>query len=342
MDKRAIFILKRGIAQKYGYNLSKEQLFAFIKYKYPEIVEASNKVNSGNFDWNDLQLYSIFCRFYTEAKDHGDTLGQYDDCLDLPKFTNVSWVGHGFGGDSLNCYRSVVIKNRRFFEKIYRNNSDDLLNIKKFYNCEYQYLKNRAIKIPNIIKIVEGHKLTAIYFDCLNDLSNATRIQTLEGYRNFFSTAVDFLRNHSANDKSFVSHELYKEGKECALKIIGANNEAKFLQLEAEVTDSHVILSHGDWYHKNISGIGEIFDWDRYGYYPVGFDIGYCFSKSVKSNALSVAEKRVFEYLPQSLLRSYQRNFWYFCFIFYSRKVGRILSDNDLNSLFNKAYNHAQ
>ena len=101
-------------------------------------------------------------------------------------------------------------------------------------------------------------------------------------------------------------------------------------------------MSHGDWYHKNISGIGEIFDWDRYGYYPVGFDIGYCFSKSVKSNALSVAEKRVFEYLPQSLLRSYQRNFWFFCFIFYSRKVGRILSDHDLNSLFNKAYNHAQ
>lgn len=342
MNNRAVSIFKRDLRQKFGDHISKEALFSRLRSDFPDIVAASNRVSSMDFHWEDLKLYSTFCRFYIDSDRHEKILTHFDGKLDLTPFVFESWVGDGFGKDSLNCYRIVSHKGRKFFEKIYKNESEDLRKILHLHHPKNPTIDQLNIHTPRIQKLLKGDVLTAVYFEYLDGLKHSSREQALVNYNNFFLKAYKFTGENIGDSKDFLSHELYKEGREGALEILKSTYVERFFELEAQVSRSRVIWSHGDWYHKNITPEGVIIDWDRCGYYPVGFDLGYCFSKSVTAEGLESDALLGSRHIPKVIHESYLANFLFFCFVFYSRRVGRLVSDRDLKYLFDLAVYHAK
>jgi hypothetical protein len=342
MNNRAVSIFKRDVRQRFGDNISKEVLFSCLRSDFPDIVAASNRVISMDFHWEDLKLYSTFCHFYIDSDRHEKILRHFDRKLDFTPFIFDSWVGDGFGKDSLNCYRIVSHKGRKFFEKIYKNKSGDLCKILRLHHPKNSMIDQLNIHTPRIHKILKGDVLTAVYFEYLDGLRHSSREQALFHYHKFFLKAYKLTTKNSDDSKDFQSHELYKDGRKGALEILKSTDEERFFELEAQVLRSRVIWSHGDWYHKNITPEGVIIDWDRCGYYPVGFDLGYCFSKSVTAEGLQSGALLGSRHIPKVVHESYLANFLFFCFVFYSRRVGRLLSDHDLKYLFDLADNYAE
>ena len=115
---------------------------------------------------------------------------------------------------------------------------------------------------------------------------------------------------------------LYKQGFEKASKMFGLSNIKK---IEDIIISYPHVLAHGDLNTAHVYENGYFIDWDRFGIYPIGYDIGMLLSRY---NAFENS-KALVDFIDLNILDKIDSNIdkkefkigcLYFSFIFYSRK----------------------
>lgn len=338
MNAHFIAVLKKRIDARYGSNLSSTLIDSILQENAPEFYQAKNLIRTGNLSWITLKKYSTFCRYDESHEQYVDLLQTFDPTLKFPPCLKAKFIGDGFGDGSLNSYRIVKFSNKQYFEKIYLRASSDYKNILWFYKNLQPTLVNTGVKNPALKSITEGDQLAIIYTEYFEDTTPIVDASALyaEKFQSFFDIKQSACRT---NKNNFMTHALYIDGKKKAATYAPYsldNGHEALTTMEESMSITVQIFSHGDWYHKNINKEGVIFDWDRCGFYPAGFDLAYCLSKSLAIKSLDQLDSAIKQFIPQSLLAQCQQSIWFFCFIFYSRRVGVQLPVPLLRNLYTK------
>ena len=319
MDTQFIVKLKRKFVAKYGARAPSSIVNDYLIAKAPEFYQARAIIHSGNADWPILKKYSTFCRYDESHKEYKSLLQEFDPALRFPDTTYAQFIGDGFGDGSLNSYRLVHIHNKHYFEKIYLKESLDYKNIMWFYMNIQRIIASAGLESPAFGYLVEGDRLSVVYSEFINDTRLIPRTSAMSYYKKKFHIFNNI--NPQSDDMhafNFINHVLYQDGKRKAIKFISQSCDEGFEAvsiMEKKVNNAMTIFSHGDWYLKNINRKGIVFDWDRCGYYPAGFDLAYCFSKSFKVISLTGLNRIINKVAPSILSTECIPVIWYFCFI---------------------------
>ena len=123
-------------------------------------------------DWKTLKDFSELVRFTGDHAGYEEAIKSFDDKLTLISYvnsSNVLFVGSGLGQSTLNAYRKLSYSGTDYFEKIYLNDSYDLLRLLWFEENYRAHIDRSEILIPQVLKISKGRCATAVYFEFLNE-----------------------------------------------------------------------------------------------------------------------------------------------------------------------------
>jgi tRNA A-37 threonylcarbamoyl transferase component Bud32 len=249
------------------------------------------------------------------------------------RFDYLSFLGSGHGSGVLNCYRICILNGIRCVEKIYLNESKDLEALNLFKNVIdediKEYLSCYKIKTPTIIDSFETNKLTFVYTEYIE---NAIPLENCDVAS--FSLIICKAMELKKNIEKECLHQFYdldtyvKAKNKCLAKFSNCGNFPELLDniQEAISNKSRHSVCHGDIIKLNIlyNGIEYyLIDWDRMGYYPWGFDIGYAVSKSLNWNKIEDYYNFVSEslYLSSELNTYNELSLLFFMFVFSHQKT---------------------
>lgn len=254
-------------------------------------------------------------------------------------FNNINYIdflGSGQGAGVLNCYRICALSGVKCVEKIYLNNSKDLEALNFFISVIDADIKkafaNKKIKIPAILDLVKTDKLTFVYTEYVENatplencdvadlamvISKVLEIKKIE----FFLYYKDL--NH------FYELDTYLGAKKiCSTKLSNFGVSIAYLDsVQNKISkNARKCISHGDIITFNILNNGieyYLIDWDRMGYYPWGFDIGYAVSKSLNWNKIEDYHSFFSEnpYLSREVNTCNELSLLFFMFVFSFLKV---------------------
>lgn len=340
MDTHSITVLKKRIDTEYGTSIPRSTLDQLLATCAPEFYEARKRVRAGHPDWLTLKTYSTFCRYDERHEDYERLLQEFDSELKFPASTRSQFFGDGFGDGSLNSYRIVQHGGQKYFEKIYLKESPDFKNSVWFYRDVQPKLSEAGLRTPRLDAIIEGRFLSIVRVELVEDAQPITRAEALRFYQEQFHTMYDVERAQvHGPGRSFTKHTLYLDGKRKAAAYGAASlyeSGATLTAMEEATRGATLMFCHGDWYSKNVNREGIVFDWDRCGFYPAGFDLGYCLSKSFRAESLSELDRAIHQSIPVSLRSQCVPAAWFFCLVFYSRRIGVRSSDAFLRALYDE------
>ncbi|AFL81709.1 phosphotransferase family protein [Aequorivita sublithincola DSM 14238] len=237
----------------------------------------------------------------------------------------------GGGESSLNTFRKVRVDSHWLFEKVYFNSCNDVKRIKWLDKHLSIRLLEFGIKLPELHWTFEGEAFTIAYFDFF-DLHNLTSFEVendlLEIVKRLYqvSEGTTLIKNKYADIEylnDFINHFEYKNSIKTA--------ENRFLkhgilikEFEQKAKKSKFIITHGDLHEKNVYKGFVVIDWDNVGLYPIGFEVAFIYYRLLNSGRINNFSPEWLENKFKNTIQvndwlDFERNFFYFLFIFYSK-----------------------
>lgn len=119
-------------SKKLKFNFGRK-LEHFIKHNYT-LYKLKVSLKLGVASWYSLKKYSKFAKQDNDHAFYEKAVGDICGVVDFPKTLEAEFIGKGRGENVLNSYRKVKLENDCvFFEKVYKNESDDFFKVKFFY-----------------------------------------------------------------------------------------------------------------------------------------------------------------------------------------------------------------
>lgn len=334
--------IKNDLAVRFGQRVSSVDLLDYLDAKAPEFAQARRSLFAGQIDWQSLKGYSMFCRFDTTPEDYQKWLESFDAELHFPEMKSLGFVGDGFGEDCLNSYRHVKLGPQDCFEKIYLKGSKSLQNLLIIDREVAPGLVAVGVNIPRIVASCSGSKLTSVYTELILNHRPLEKHQTIDFYFAIWQK-FKLIREESVSCSfaDFENHALYQDGLKKARSLVEnwfpVDGARRLIRLIHLTQAKPRVFSHGDFYHKNLSQDGSVFDWDRCGFYPGGFDLAYCLSKSIKDPCLPELVEQMEFKLAGNEVSGWMPALVLFSFIFFARGTAGRASDAFLKDLFLEA-----
>ncbi|AEG31687.1 phosphotransferase [Thiomicrospira cyclica] len=329
--------------KKYFGAISTDHIDYFLKNNLPSHYAAKSDLVFGG-GWSNLMRYSDVAKFYNDHIFY--TMSVFSVCglVSYPKYNYAEFIGKGAGKNTLNSYRKVTLENGEVkFEKVYKNNSDDLIKLKFFQEVAYNVI-SQDFKVP-YADLVIGEVGTLAYFDWIDNVKPIDRRNILGFYSKFRSAAkhIAIPDHYSKNEViyDFTREPMYQSGLKAAESwLIKHNFDSKdtlllnHLSLYLKDTpSSERLFTHGDLAPVNLLQEDGVFDFDRCGYYPSSYELAFLCSKSLSFESLAQLDLELDMHI-QDLSEINKIGFYFFAFIFYSRKIGIESSDAFLKELW--------
>lgn len=204
-------------------------------------------------------------------------------------FTTAMFMGSGLGEFSFNTFRKVHFEEHCYFEKVYFNDSYDLLRIEWFHE-HVKFLLKDFLNVAKIYKIIQGDLLSIVYFEFteliplsssklyfvsfdisrkLIELSRTAIVEELS------EVAPDYLRDYKL-------HAYYRGNILRASQLIKklSDNRLSPTTIEQVINLQPLVLTHGDIQQSNVFANSCLIDWDSFGFLPLGFESAYILFQS--------------------------------------------------------------
>lgn len=296
-----------------------------IAFKEHELRKIANHLRIAN----DLELYDqIHRKFVPQMK---------------MQFSYAKFTGTGMGATTLNVYRKVIFGDEVLFEKIYFNSSLDIERVKWFYDNIYSSL-NPNIKVPALHSTFSGELITLFYFKFVDLLPLAVadvdatifyfsrqlyKLSLTRDIKNKIESAPAFLKDYKA-------HFEYKRkigiAKKRIIELLGDNFPLK--NIEQTISESPLILTHGDIHPANVFQKNYLIDWDPFGLYPIGLEVAYILfflhkGRLSYKEIIQIIETEYRSTILEEQWDDFELNFLYFYYVFTIQQ----LVDADLSDL---------
>lgn len=296
-----------------------------IAFKEHELRKTANHLRLTN----DLELYDqILRKFVPQMK---------------MQFSNTIFTGTGMGATTLNVYRKVIFGDEVLFEKVYFNSSLDIERVKWFYENIYSAL-NPKIKVPALYSTFSGELITLFYFKFVDLLPLATsdvdatifyfsrqlyKLSLTRDIKSKIESAPTFLKDYKAH---FEYKRKIDTAKKNIIELLGDNFPLK--NIEQAISESPLILTHGDIHPANIFQKKYLIDWDPFGLYPIGLEVAYILYFLHKGRLSYIEIIQIIETEYQSTILEeqwddFELNFLYFYYVFTIQQ----LVDEDLSDV---------
>lgn len=270
----------------------------------------------------------------------------YDSSISLASGQS-QFIGRGVGHNSLNTYRKMVQDHRVFFEKIYYSSDVLTLRLTWFSNEIYPQLASVDLCSPAIVNQYCGSLLCVIYYEWFD--------APLDNQQDFLPMAIATsiklshlsTRTSPIQLRDLAMHDSFAScwALSCNLLASELVEQPHFLrwrdqlsQCYAKVSEMPNWITHGDLHGKNMSATHIVIDWDECGAWPMGLDIALSISKSriiASVNHLNqILDSLVKPLVSDSVWADLRTALLFYCFIFYSRKLGRKMSYKTWLDLF--------
>lgn len=241
----------------------------------------------------------------------------YDQELQFPEnlwSSGKSFIGRGYGANTLNTYRRVLLDGEPAFEKVYFKKYPDYKKCKFFYDHVRDQLKEKGFEAPELLSVREGKKLALMYFqyidlvkeqdDMQDGLERALAISRALSEINVRDLVVKeaFLLDFESDPMvkrrlRLLNKKLKAEFREAGMEDSGQRKKLKKLISEVlqKLKKGERVLQHGDLFQDNFSR-SYVIDWDRMGMYPFGYDLGlilafYKLQERVRVTPLDIMEE---------------------------------------------------
>lgn len=304
-------------------------------FKYPPEKNVLIRMGTSLAIRNQMWLYERLIDSY----DHMALKYRMEDCI------SVEFVGKGYGSGSLNAYRKIELQNKTFFEKIY---FPEKFKDQHFFETHIQgLLKKNGIKSAKLNEVHYGSKTVTAYYEFL-------KLDNIDS-NNYFSVASSLaLKIANISIPLEITSSMPQERDINILGPIQTLINRISLQCNQEISDIEQLLTkvdkyirnnvarclgHGDLSLDNIFEDNKIIDWDNYGYYPIGFDLGLIIGLATEMK-LSLddyieIENSLYEDLSEIITKNiFQISLTYFTILFmHSKRVQLKYKKKDTNHL---------
>lgn len=326
------------------------QVDCFLKTHLPSHYEAKKRLEMGWADWSALKKYSQFAKYYNDHVFYSMAVANVCKIKNPLPIKKADFVGNGAGKYTLDSYRKVQLEDGRvLFEKVYKNDSDDLEKIKFFMECVF-YQLNERFKIPSA-EVCEGEKGSVVLFDWLDRIVPVDKRNILNFYMDFREAALAVVvpaEMQSSVVCDFTREPMFQGGVKSSENWLASHvssEASKLIPLSVDffknMPSSELVFTHGDIIPANAARDGVVIDFDKCGFYPAGYELAYLSSKSLSFESLgSMVDLLGGEVNKLSSLN--QVGFYFFAFIFYSRRVGVKSSDDFLLELWEAFFSRAK
>lgn len=322
---------------KYRIGLIIKQLFYYCGLVVERIPDETELVHLHE----EVRMYKLkkLANTIREIKDHNlynSLLKKYIANWD-ERFVSSEFIGDGSGEYNLGVYRKVRIQNNYYFEKVYFNDSPDLLKVEWFYEHIYPISKD-LLKTVKLYKIIKGDLISLVYFeyielaplsegafhpDFLDISKNMIKIST----RNveLINNAPDFFKQyrlfyHYVN-KSIIAEEAIKKL---------SNNRLTMKKIEQFIDLQPLVITHGDIYYTNVLVDNYIIDWDSFGLFPHGLEVAFIFATNIEhltfKKLQTLLNEKYKDIISEDQWDGFELSCWYFYLIFTARQATRTAS----------------
>jgi len=225
-------------------------------------------------EFENHDLFEQFCERYVNSIIFSNTIAK------------KKFVGYGYGEGALGSYRYIENYNgEKLFEKIVFVNSNDDKRIDLYSSILQENIVN--IKLSKIVRVVRTNRLVIYYYEYLECIINRKQLNNKEKEEMllFFIKELYNINNVRIILQAYkqfnriLEDQVVQEG----LYYIRMANYPEWIQYDSLVSiindvvlsKKHMTFSHGDLSYKNFNNEGYLWDWDRAGVYPVGFDLAW-------------------------------------------------------------------
>lgn len=339
---------RHGVRKGQDWVLTREQVGHIARrLKDQRLLNTLVQMPTKIMDWQSLKDFSELVRFTGEHQAYEEAVRSFDSQLQLLSYGQASaygFIGSGLGGGTLNAYRKLEQGGIAYFEKIYLNESRDLIHLLWFEENYRPLLDENYIRAPRLMDVRKGINATAVYFEFLSEpLDNCSRMpgRAIEVALSLYRQPINWDANLPEAVLAFETLDIYQACFKLTQHWIAENGVGSVQQLsdwEAKIKTLPRQLSHGDLHGKNMGEPNIVIDWDRAGLYPLGFDIAYALSNTY--TFVSVGD--LHHYLHAQCKSTVADEHWptflfscsYFCLLFYMRKRQDKIFDNQLLALY--------
>lgn len=313
---------------------------AVLAKRWQAPIASYERMKKGDIDFRELRRLSKYLYLTSDHVNYERVLKKIDPWLNLPKVNAQQFVGSGAGMGSLNCYRRVVLDGVLAFEKVYEIESDAFRKLDWFHQEVLPKFLCR-ISTPAIRHVAKGNKFAVVYFEYLDCIKPAKP-------KMLFSEAIRLHCVFAGFDPAFTSSAItefereimYDDGVRQLKRLLErtGHNVDHQTQLEWFVSSSAVprVFAHGDLIPPNFSQTGHLLDFDKCGFYPIGYDIAYMLSKRWRISTVSELE-RVLDKQSAFGAEECRISILYFAAVFYARRPAVAVSENFPVFLFERA-----
>lgn len=226
-----------------------------------------------------------------------------DPLCPLREGTAIRFMSKGQGRGNLTVSRCVRVGDQIVVEKVYDGTSADLARMLAFYQSRFVL----EVQTPRLVQTPVPSRLVPAYFEYLPDFQPATSDDTLAFSDDFTRWAHRRYGSVSGPDWlcDFTADECYQARRQklCDFARHHLGDQGVRFVLRAEgilIRSRNRVVCHGDIKPDNLSSRGELIDWDRFGYYPLGYDYAFtlsnCFGSRDVPKLLDALDQHVRKY----------------------------------------------
>jgi hypothetical protein len=340
-EQDAALFLKKSAALFDG--LESRQIDCFLQMCAPHIFDAKIRLLRGVSTWDDLSLYCSFLRYMDDGEQYSLALTTFDNSLSFPQYEQSTFVGHGKGTHSLRTYRHLSSNNNHFFEKAYKQGTRSLTRA-LFFDMHVRATQSSLVDAcPEIMHVYRGNHIALVYYNYLQSTTPPTNKEAIDVSRHLLLQlskvpCLELTANALQGSETVTSlgnEPNYRLAMREAGQWLTTEQNAVFRRIQSQAELPPYVFSHGDFAPWNMTTNGNLFDFDRCGYYSWGYDMAFLLSKTLTfqhaDELLAFSSQHLMSPPDSRALFAYI----YWCFLFYLAFRSRNkCSDTLLNSLW--------
>lgn len=326
---------------KYVFRMVKH-LFLLIFYRKKTsllfLTDLAKKLNSH-------YLFEFFISYYARNINIGFLSGK------------KIFFGTGHGEGAIRNYR-VIENEEKIFEKIVFKDSVDYQKLIMYREFLQDLLRINNILAPRIVNF-KGYKFIALfYFEYIDGLGE-DKIDNDSEYLNCLKKVLQKLVLVNDYLSSMKMQIIYKkefdllEGQVLREGVFRIQNISFFLDKKCKssridmlikrINDMSLVFSHGDLSINNFNSNGYVWDWDRAGYYPAGYDMVWSVV-TYFSSRISIFEmyqismktaQSIYNDNDKDIDSTNSKDIAMLLLVCYARKNHNILNEKELINFFN-------
>lgn len=344
-----LFELAAQERQRLGRPLEVGELQGLVEARGDEAVCAviAAALEGSKARWSGLKRIAQLLALTEDHALYQNVLQGQDAGLDFPKWHAAGFVGSGLGAGSFNVYRRLEADSGVLFEKIYSRKSRDLQRSAWFYRHTLPELPAPPFTTPRRCMLHKGRRLALQYQDYHELPEQLPKAEIPARAVELSLFFLDLppprgLHRAPAAVRDFTLESNYVSGRAYLRAFLDAQGraeaEAALAEIEATLARLPQVLAHGDINSPNAYRGGLLLDWDRSGYYPPGFDLGFSLSRTLKLAEAGALEDfvaaRVLPYLDPARHADFLKACLFFALVFYARRFETKVSDAFLLDLW--------